>query len=288
MFWRLGSDELEPSRGRDRLVERGVDAARARIDEGGQGVRVGALELRQLAVLQDLPGQRVPERQLLQHVHVGRVARLGALDGGELELLEEHRRELLRRVGVDRLAGQLVDLPEERVELRVELLREPGEPLGIDADPDPLHVGQDADERHLERLVQALEAVLGEQGRLAQGEPPHALGPGAGPRGDPRRVRVPCRGPLEEGRERSGDGRAARLGAQLVQGIAAPTGVEEVGGDRRVVESGRGPRRHPRRAPTRRGASCRVPPAASRRAAPASPRGRRRPPPARTRPRRGG
>jgi hypothetical protein len=111
------------------------------MDEGGQGVRVRPLELRQLAVLQDLSGQRVPERQLLQHVHVGRVARLRALDGGELELLEEHRRELLRRVGVDRLAGQLVDLPEERVELCVELLREPGEALRVDADPDPLHVG---------------------------------------------------------------------------------------------------------------------------------------------------
>ena len=108
----------QPPRRRDQLVERGVDAPRPRIDEHRQRVGVRALELGELAVLEDLPGQRVPERQLLQHVGVGGVAGLGALDRRQLQLLEEHDRELLRRDRVERLAGELVDLAREVVELR--------------------------------------------------------------------------------------------------------------------------------------------------------------------------
>ena len=46
------------------------------MDEGGQGVGVGPLELGELAILEDLPGQGVTERQLLEDVDVGGVAGL--------------------------------------------------------------------------------------------------------------------------------------------------------------------------------------------------------------------
>ena len=67
-----------------------------------QRVHVGALELLQLAVLEDQPGQLVPHRgELLQHVGVGGGAGLGLLEDRELVLLEQHRRELPGRVEVE-------------------------------------------------------------------------------------------------------------------------------------------------------------------------------------------
>ncbi len=239
MFWRFGIGGRQPPRRRDQLVERGVDAPRPRMDERREGVRVRALELRELAVLQDLPRERVPEGQLLQDVHVGGVAGLRALERRQLQLLEEHDRELLRRVRVDRLPGELVDLPQERVELRVELLRQPAQALRVGPDPEPLHVGEDGDQRHLERLVEGRERVLAEQRPLGLGEPPHARRPGAGPRGNPRRVHVAHRRAGQERLERAGHPGPARLGRQLVERIPAPPGVQEIRRHRRVVDAPR-------------------------------------------------
>ena len=183
----------------------------------------------------------MPEGQLLQHVDVGRVAGLGALERRQLQLLEEHGGELLRRVRVDRLAGELVDLPEERVELRVELLRQLPEPLRVDPDPDPLHVGEHGDERHLERRVEALERRA-RRGAAAwdSREPPDALGPGAGPRRELRRVRV-VRRRCRRGASRARSGTAGRrpLGRQLVERVPAPARVQEIRGHRRVVDAPR-------------------------------------------------
>ncbi len=55
------------------LVERGVHTARARIDERGQGVDVGAFEFHQRAVLQDVGANRVLRGQRAENILVGGV-----------------------------------------------------------------------------------------------------------------------------------------------------------------------------------------------------------------------
>ena len=241
MFWRFGFDDEQAPGRRDQLVERGVDAARPRVDERGQRVGVGALELRELPVLEDLPGEGVAEGQLLQHVHIGGVAGLGALDRRELQLLEEHDGELLRRVRVDRLAGELVDLPEERVELGVELLGELSEPLRVGPDPDLLQVGQDGNQRHLEGLVEAREVVLLEERR--PGLPPAARRLRPGRPSTPPAAPGPRRPPELPARSVSsalGHGRAAGFRHQLVERVPAPARVQEIRRDGRVVDAARG------------------------------------------------
>ena len=78
------------------LVELGMDAAGPLVDQRRQRVDVGALQLREPAVGQDLARQLVLGGELLEHALVGRVTGLGLLDDGQLELLEQDHLELLR------------------------------------------------------------------------------------------------------------------------------------------------------------------------------------------------
>ena len=103
----VGVARAQPAGRRDALVERGVDPAVLGMHKLGQRVQVGALELRELAMLQQQGGKRVLERQLLQDV-LGR-ALLAAgrlLQRRQLQLVEEHLAELRPRVDVERAAGQ--------------------------------------------------------------------------------------------------------------------------------------------------------------------------------------
>ena len=110
----------EPARRGHHLVERRVHAAGFRMNHRRQRVDVRVLELRVLAVLDDLGRQRVRLGQLLQHVGIGARPGLGFLDDRQAQLLKQHLRELLRRADVERMAGQLFDL-----------LLQLGEPLAV-------------------------------------------------------------------------------------------------------------------------------------------------------------
>ena len=99
----------EPAGGGHDLIERRVHAARFRVNHRRQRVDVRVLELRVLAILDDLRRQRVRLGQLLQHVGIGARPGLGFLDDRQAELLEQHLRELLGRADVERMAGQLFD-----------------------------------------------------------------------------------------------------------------------------------------------------------------------------------
>ena len=95
------------------LVERGVQPARARVDQAGQGVHIGVQQLVELALLQDQVNDLVPAAQPFQHVGRGGVAaglRLFQALGGQPQLAEQHIGKLLRRVDVERVAHDLLDL----------------------------------------------------------------------------------------------------------------------------------------------------------------------------------
>jgi hypothetical protein len=92
---KIGLGRTEPSSGGPRLVEAGVNAASLAVDPLRQGIDVGALELLQLSVLQDQPGQLVSHGcQLFQHVGVSGRTGFCLLQNGKLILLKEHTRQL--------------------------------------------------------------------------------------------------------------------------------------------------------------------------------------------------
>ena len=110
MFCRLGSLELR----RPVAATTWLNEAWTRPVFGwisvGQRVDVGALELGELAVLDDLGRERMWSGEFFEDVGVGAGAGLGFLDDRQPQLVEQDFRELLGRVDVERVAGELFDL----------------------------------------------------------------------------------------------------------------------------------------------------------------------------------
>ena len=143
MFWRFGIARRQPPRRGDRLAERCVNATRPRIDERGKGVEIGALELRDLPVLHEQRGQRMPLfGELLQNGDVGRWAGRRALQDRQPESFEQDLAQLRRRVDVELLARGLIDLLLDALPLPRKALFEGRKPDDVDADARPLHLGE--------------------------------------------------------------------------------------------------------------------------------------------------
>jgi len=190
-------------------------------------VDVGARELRELTVRQDLVGDGVQRRQRRKHACIGGVAGLRLALCRQPELLEQHLAELFGRIDRELTARELVDLGRKRRDLGVRLDRERVEHLPVEADAGPLHAHEDRNERHLD---------LGEASRgppLLKAGFEHRREFGGGARFGGNVARLD--GATEMlGRER-GDVVAGAVRGQQVAGDAA---VEEP----RRVELGRGPR----------------------------------------------
>ncbi len=142
----------------------------------GKRVDVRALQLLQRPPLQDQPRHVVRQRQLLEHFDRGRRRlRLDvALEGRQLQLVEENARQLLRRVDVELLAGHLEDLRAARRQLLLDVLRLRRERPPVDVNPRPLDVDEHRDERHLHDRGRAAPA---DPGGSARSGPDRAAAP---------------------------------------------------------------------------------------------------------------
>ena len=161
--------------------------------ELGQLVGVGALELGQAAVLQQLGRQRVVFGQLFQHLFVG-AARAGGglLDHRHAQLVEEDLAQLLGRAQVEGLAGDLVGLLLQRVDALAHFVALFGQggrvdqhAIALDAvqrlaagdfqlvDEAQLVVGLQLgpqDPVHVQRLVAVFTGILGRLGHVDLGK----------------------------------------------------------------------------------------------------------------------
>ena len=143
-----------------------------------------------------------------------RVAGLAAALAGELELVEEDDAELLRRADHELLAGELPDVALELCDVGADAGRDGLELFRVELDPGLLGLPEDADERELDLVEQALQASLLDLRSLPVGELVDEDGGGgevvAGVGGDP-----------------------ALLG-ELVERVAAARRVQQVAADRGV------------------------------------------------------
>ena len=112
----VGVAGAEPARRRHALVERGVDPAVVGVDQAGQGVEIRALELGELAVLQEQARAAGACRPAPRARPAPCSARRRASSGadGSFSFSKSTSRSCGPRVDVERPAGQLVDLVLDR------------------------------------------------------------------------------------------------------------------------------------------------------------------------------
>ena len=148
----IGIRRRQPSGGRARLIEAGMQPAGPRVDQRGQGVDVRALELGELAVFQHLAHDLVFRGQRLQNVDRGG-ARLPLAvfhRRGQLQIVEQHVAQLLRRADVERPAGEPVDVRGEARDLRLHQRGEALQFVVVDADAGAFHARQHAGQREFD------------------------------------------------------------------------------------------------------------------------------------------
>ncbi len=170
--------------------------------------------------------------QLAEHAGVGGEAGLAAALLGQTELVEEDGGELLGRADRELVAGELVDLRLELVDLLVHPGADLGEALGVELEADALHLRERFDQRHLDLVEQLLDAELGQPLALALGELVREPGVDRWVAG-----RLALLGGERELAFLGAGGRRgeAGVGGELVEVVGAPGGIDQVGGDHGVV-----------------------------------------------------
>ncbi|KAG1551332.1 hypothetical protein G6F50_013189 [Rhizopus delemar] len=149
------------------LVVAGVHAAGVRVDHLRQLVGVGTAQLGQAAVLQDHPRQLVLLGNRLQRLFIGAGLALGGLHHRrQLQLIEQHRLQLLGRIQVEAAPGQLGGLLLRGQHARGQVLALPAQFVGVDPHAIGFDAGQHRHQRHLDVAVHAVQRRLGQQLRL--------------------------------------------------------------------------------------------------------------------------
>ena len=221
----------------------------AGLDERGQRVDIGALELGVLAVLEQLRRQRMERGEFLEHLRIGARAGLRPLHDRQPELVEEHGPHLERRGDREGVAGEGVDLPLEGRKPRRVVGRERGEHAAVDPHAAEFHVGEHRASGSLHVAKSAVEA------RGARAAPASTA---AEPLHEP--ARAAASRAASPGRSSAAAASAAsrRLDAvaarHLREAEIALARVEQVGGQQRVER----PRRPGRMPSVRSATSCRL------------------------------
>ena len=142
------------------LLKVGVDAPVLRTDDLQKPLDIGAFELGQLAVFQNRRDDRMHARELCQHVHVGRVPGLGLFLRRQAELFKQHLAQLAGGVDVEFAARVLVDLADQHLDTRVQLVAKGAQLVRRDRAARDLHLRKDTQERQLDFIKEPAHAKL--------------------------------------------------------------------------------------------------------------------------------
>ena len=150
-----------------------MHAPRRRIDEAGQGVRVGRFQLGELAPVENARGEFIALLgEVFEHARRGRPrARRGLARAGKAHLAEQNVAELLWRAEVEAFAGELEDQRLEPRHVLREFARKAGQDGAVDGNAAPLHAGENLDQRPLQRLIDRAH-MLGGKARLQDAPEP--------------------------------------------------------------------------------------------------------------------
>ena len=148
------------SRGRGRLIERGVDAA-VRSGKARQRFQIGGTHFFQLAEFEQGVHHGMLPGKLFEHrLRRGSLPALGGLGRRKAQLLEKNLAYLLRGADVELLPRLLIDAFGQRVELGLHFVEKIPERGLVDGDARVLHGHQHRNERHFHVVQQAQQPVV--------------------------------------------------------------------------------------------------------------------------------
>ena len=152
--------------GGDRLVKPGMDAPVAP-RQAQEAVDIGAAQLADLAVEQDLVDHRMQGGELLQGFRVGGIAALGLLLCRQAERAKEHVAQLLGAVEVKgRRAAQIKDLRAQRGDLRAVCFAQALKLRAIHKEALALHGVERMQQRQLDIAVERVHLLRFERGAV--------------------------------------------------------------------------------------------------------------------------
>ena len=125
------------------------------LHSSGQRVDVRALQLGELAPLEDQLDDRVLTTKRLERVGVGAASGLGLATACEAEIVVEESRQLLRAARVERVARGVLHLALDLGDARVHLRADRAEEIAVHRDALNLHRCENGHERELHLVMQA-------------------------------------------------------------------------------------------------------------------------------------
>ncbi len=150
----IGLRAADPAGRRNSLVEAGMDPPVFRANDRKQSVDIGRLQLHDLTILHNLSNNGVAALQMPEDFNVGGISRLCLLLNREMQLFKQDFTKLLRGVDIKVFSCQFRNLLRQpghfRSKLHIELLQN----RFIHFKANPLHMGQNTNQRLLNLQIQ--------------------------------------------------------------------------------------------------------------------------------------
>ena len=140
---------------RNRLLEMRMDTSRLGINKRLQAIQIRALQLGQLAMLQNGRNQRMLALECLQNLGICRIACFRLFDNRQLQTLKKNNTQLLGRLKVELLASLLHRLLFQLRNPRRHILIKLCQKLHIRRNAAKLHLCQHRCQRQLQLLIQS-------------------------------------------------------------------------------------------------------------------------------------
>ena len=124
------------------------------MDEARQGIHISGFQFAEASIIQNFSRQFVLHGKLCQHIFIRGVARLGFLDGGQFQFLEQDLAKLLGRVDIELHPRLPINGFENRRELMIQFLAERFKRSRIQSEPIRLDFREHDGEGQLDPLEQ--------------------------------------------------------------------------------------------------------------------------------------
>src|SRR4030042_3563231 len=130
------------------------------IDQRWENVDIGCLQFGQAPVSENLPREFMCFIKLLEYTHFSREAGFCLFARVETKAVEQNPAQLFRRVDIEFFTSKKVDPPCNAFDFLSKFPGNLSKFIRINLHPRPLHAGEDGEERHFFREIEAFKIAF--------------------------------------------------------------------------------------------------------------------------------